>query len=201
MLDRADLPPDEYGFIEAYCNEPGCDCRRVFFHVFAVRQNTMMAVINYGWEYTQFYATWLGLNDPETLRDLQGPALYSLSPQSEYAPTLLHTFKTVLLKDINYIERLKRHYAMFREAVDEEHQQMSQPIRHKKIRRNSRCPCGSGKKYKNCCGLGAEWIVADTAIKDDLQTQKYDTVIFANTKIGGHQIKNFKVKAAQFGKL
>ena len=25
-------------------------------------------------------------------------------------------------------------------------------IRHKKIGRNERCPCGSGKKYKRCCG-------------------------------------------------
>ncbi len=23
---------------------------------------------------------------------------------------------------------------------------------HKKIGRNSQCPCGSGKKYKKCCG-------------------------------------------------
>ena len=27
-----------------------------------------------------------------------------------------------------------------------------QPIRHKKIGRNELCPCGSGKKYKRCCG-------------------------------------------------
>ncbi|RKZ25637.1 hypothetical protein DRQ29_06015, partial [bacterium] len=28
-----------------------------------------------------------------------------------------------------------------------------QPIRKgKKIGRNDPCPCGSGKKYKNCCG-------------------------------------------------
>ena len=25
-------------------------------------------------------------------------------------------------------------------------------INLKKIPRNSKCPCGSGKKYKNCCG-------------------------------------------------
>lgn len=27
-----------------------------------------------------------------------------------------------------------------------------QPIRHEKIGRNDPCPCGSGKKYKKCCG-------------------------------------------------
>jgi preprotein translocase subunit SecA len=25
-----------------------------------------------------------------------------------------------------------------------------------KVGRNDPCPCGSGKKYKKCCGLGAE---------------------------------------------
>lgn len=25
-------------------------------------------------------------------------------------------------------------------------------LRHKKVGRNDLCPCGSGKKYKNCCG-------------------------------------------------
>ena len=28
----------------------------------------------------------------------------------------------------------------------------AQPHRSKKIGRNDPCPCGSGKKYKNCCG-------------------------------------------------
>ena len=27
-----------------------------------------------------------------------------------------------------------------------------QPVRKQKIGRNDPCPCGSGKKYKNCCG-------------------------------------------------
>ena len=33
-------------------------------------------------------------------------------------------------------------------------QATSQPVRHKKPWRNAPCPCGSGKKYKNCCGKG-----------------------------------------------
>jgi uncharacterized protein len=28
------------------------------------------------------------------------------------------------------------------------------PMRHAKTRRNDPCPCGSGKKYKRCCGAG-----------------------------------------------
>ena len=28
IANRDDLPNGEYGFIELYCNEPDCDCRR-----------------------------------------------------------------------------------------------------------------------------------------------------------------------------
>ena len=28
-------------------------------------------------------------------------------------------------------------------------------VREYKIGRNDKCPCGSGKKYKNCCGKNA----------------------------------------------
>jgi uncharacterized protein YecA (UPF0149 family) len=28
------------------------------------------------------------------------------------------------------------------------------PVTVSKIGRNEPCPCGSGKKYKKCCGLG-----------------------------------------------
>ena len=31
----------------------------------------------------------------------------------------------------------------------------SKIVRHEKIGRNDPCPCGSGKKYKNCCGREA----------------------------------------------
>src|SRR6185437_6588215 len=29
------------------------------------------------------------------------------------------------------------------------------PVTEKQIGRNEPCPCGSGKKYKRCCGVGA----------------------------------------------
>jgi uncharacterized protein YecA (UPF0149 family) len=76
------------------------------------------------------------------------------SPQSELAPLLLREV-TFVLQDKNYVDRLKRHYHMFKEAVNsedfesEEEDFMPQP----KIGRNDPCLCGSGKKYKNCCGM------------------------------------------------
>ena len=31
-------------------------------------------------------------------------------------------------------------------------QQVEIPLDNKKVGRNEKCPCGSGKKYKHCCG-------------------------------------------------
>lgn len=30
------LPPEEYSFIEMFCDEPECDCRRAFFTVISL---------------------------------------------------------------------------------------------------------------------------------------------------------------------
>ena len=39
-----------------------------------------------------------------------------------------------------------------KEAKTNDKETVKQPKRVKKIGRNDPCPCGSGKKYKNCCG-------------------------------------------------
>jgi preprotein translocase subunit SecA len=31
----------------------------------------------------------------------------------------------------------------------------AEPVRSQKVGRNAPCPCGSGKKYKHCCGRSA----------------------------------------------
>ncbi|MCD4687661.1 MAG: SEC-C domain-containing protein [Anaerolineae bacterium] len=154
VLNDPNLPEDEYGLLELYCDEPGCDCRRVFFDVYSQKQNKSVAVITYGWESKQFYVNWFGKNTPSVINELKGPALNATSPQSKLAPALLRLVTNVL-KDKHYVARLKRHYAMFRKAVDEqatEERPKVTPAVSKRIPRNGPCPCGSGKKYKKCCG-------------------------------------------------
>jgi hypothetical protein len=148
-LNDPDLPEDEYGLIEAYCNEPNCDCRRVFFNVHVWRRDETVAVIAYGWESREFYARWFGDDDPKILRELQGPTLNLASHQSELAPVLLKKVELVL-QDERYIARIKRHYKMFRAAVDDAAREPPRS-RATKVSRNAPCPCGSGKKYKHCC--------------------------------------------------
>jgi hypothetical protein len=150
VYNDAELPGGEYYLIEAYCNEPQCDCRRVFFSVYSLQRQEVVAVIAYGWESPEYYAEWYGMNGPEIIRDLKGPVLNSASPQSELAPALLERIEWVL-DDQDYVARIKRHYRMFKATIDDADPQMPPPVA-RKVGRNDPCPCGSGLKYKRCCG-------------------------------------------------
>jgi len=114
----ADLPADYYSFCEMFCDERGCDCRRVFFYVISTNRRSVEAVIAYGWESADFYARWMKQPDPASVVELQGPCLNFGSPASELAPALLRLFQSTLLPDAAYIDRVKRHYRLFRERIE-----------------------------------------------------------------------------------
>ena len=118
--DRSEtgLPPGGYAFCEMFCNERGCDCRRVFFYVMASFREGPEAVIAWGWEPAEFYAKWVGDDDPAMITELQGPILNLTSPQTELAPALLDFTRDALLQDEAYVERVKRHYRHFRARID-----------------------------------------------------------------------------------
>lgn len=160
-FDDPELPSGEYGLVEMYCDEPGCDCRRVFLNVISSRTQSSVAVIAYGWENRKFYEKWMGDRDPQIINDLKGPALNLSSPQSKLAPALLKKVKFVL-SDKKYVQRIKNHYKIFREAIEEQalenkskstKSQASSNLSKTRpqVGRNDPCPCGSGKKYKKCC--------------------------------------------------
>ena len=115
---KTGLPPGEYAFCEMFCNEPGCDCRRVFFYVMASFRKRCEAVIAWGWESPEFYANWFHHDDPEVIADLMGPCLNIGSPRSELAGPILDLARSVLLKDQAYVERIKRHYQLFLAKID-----------------------------------------------------------------------------------
>ena len=112
------LPPAEYKFFEMYCDEPGCDCRRVMFSVMSSATGRMEAVVAWGWESLDFYRRWMGSDDPEMVKEMQGPVLNLGSPQTENSAAILELARRFLLNDPAYMERLKRHYTMFREKID-----------------------------------------------------------------------------------
>jgi hypothetical protein len=111
VAGRTDLPDDEYGLLELYCDERGCDCRRVVVEVIARRTGRTLALINYGWDSVDFYAK--NLHSREYAREVVAASLDPMNPQSEYAPVLLELFREVV-KDPAYRQRLARHYQMFK---------------------------------------------------------------------------------------
>jgi uncharacterized protein YecA (UPF0149 family) len=74
------------------------------------------------------------------------------------------------LSDPAYVARLKRHYALVKRAAADpghpayqelqaaiEKEEGEPPVRipgpePQRVGRNDPCPCGSGKKFKRCCG-------------------------------------------------
>lgn len=112
------LPAGEYGFLEMYCDEKKCDCRRVFFYVICSFRKGVQAVVAWGWEDLDFYAKWFKYSDGRAVADLKGPVLNIGSPRTELAPAILKVVREVLLWDPAYIERIKRHYQMFRAEID-----------------------------------------------------------------------------------
>ena len=160
------IPLGAYGLLEFYCPDPACDCRRVMLNVAEEREpERFLAAISYGFD----------RDDPEA-----GPYLDPLNEQSPYAPALLDLVSETVLSDVHYLARLERHYRLIKTAAaDPRHpayrrlQQAlkSQPSLLKSLSgvdigrnlrslapppvgRNAPCPCGSGKKYKQCCGRG-----------------------------------------------
>lgn len=120
VMDNADtgLPRGQYFFHEMYCNEEGCDCRRVFFFVVSSVRKDVETVIAWGWEKPDFYAEWLPSADPHAVAEHKGPMLNMGSPHTAQAPAILEIARELLLRDPDYVARVKRHYDLFRGKID-----------------------------------------------------------------------------------
>ena len=71
------LPVDDYAFIEYYCDEKDCDCRRVMISVLGVKAQKIMATISMGFDSEE---------------DDAGPYLDLLNTQSKYSEDALDLF-------------------------------------------------------------------------------------------------------------
>ena len=111
------LPADEYAFIEFYCDESACDCRRVFFQVIPRSQTeVVLASINFGWEREGFYRKRIP-HDADAPANITRGWLDPLNEQSEYAADLLDLFQRFVL-DAPYRLRLRRHYELFKHQLE-----------------------------------------------------------------------------------
>lgn len=113
------LAAGKYAFVELFCNDPGCDCRRVVIQVWPdPAGEPTLATINFGWERESFYARKF---DIKAAREIKSACLDPLNEQSEHAELLLAIFRDVVKNDPAYVQRLARHYKLFKEADESGH--------------------------------------------------------------------------------
>jgi hypothetical protein len=156
LVPQGQLPAGTYGLLEFYCPDPACDCQRVMLNVAEEKQpNRFLASISYGFD-----------RDDE----MAGPFLDPLNPQSQYAEQLLQLVEETVLSNPRYVARLERHYVLVKQAASDPKHPAYRKLRRvlvddarsfpapqartktRRVGRNDPCPCGSGKKYKHCCG-------------------------------------------------
>ena len=157
IADKRSRPAGLLVFREFYCNDPGCDCRRVVLHGAVAGQQRVIAGIGYGFEPAKppFH------DEPQIFLD-------PLNPQSELSDVVLNVFTKLVESEPSVRERFIRHYEMWKSVVDN-----PKHPDHGKVRSmnhedstfspvyrtggptpyppNMRCYCRSGKKFKNCC--------------------------------------------------
>lgn len=156
-IGRMDLPSRTFVFMEAYCAEPRCDCRRVMLNVIDAETHDHVATINYAFE------------APKPRFDDEGQMfLDPLNPQTSMSPAFLELAADLIAHDRAYHDRLVRHYTMWKSIVDDPSHPAQAKIRAvrddtavsspEQVRRsgpklgpNDPCPCGSGRKHKKCC--------------------------------------------------
>ncbi len=114
VLPGAGSPPtEEYAFLEWYCDDPKCDCRRAFIQILASsRPGVILASLNIGWENEEFYHKQFPYM-PEAAREITEGSLDPINEQSDEAPALLKLFQDHVASAA-YRARLKQHYELFR---------------------------------------------------------------------------------------
>lgn len=112
VLEPGGVPLGEYGFLEFFCADSRCDCRRVMLQV-TTPDGGVWATIGFGWEKAKFYRRWA--HDAAYAEEMAGASLDPLNRQSEFAEWFLLAFQDMVKTDRKYVERLKRHYQMFRD--------------------------------------------------------------------------------------
>ena len=94
----------------------------------------------------------------EQLRQVIGLRSYGQKdPLAEFRKEAFELFENLLLKvKVDTIKFLMNLKVVVQEKKDDDERETKNPIEKKqKVSRNSPCTCGSGKKYKHCCGRAA----------------------------------------------
>ena len=108
------LPDGEYSFIDTYCSDPACDCRKTMIQV--MHDEKLVSIINYGWEPAAFYRNWMSSSaeeDPNFV--MHGASIDITSPNLVDMNGVLALFGALL--DDMWIAKFKRHYSEVKTAT------------------------------------------------------------------------------------
>ena len=108
-----DLPGGEYGFVESFCIDDACDCRKAMIAVCGGNPPYIQATIGYGWESAAFYTTWLH-GDEEVGTRMVGSYLEPGAQQSPASHKWLKIWNELIIADETYRTRILRHYRLFK---------------------------------------------------------------------------------------
>ncbi len=108
------LPDGEYSFIDMYCADPMCDCRKTIIQV--MHNGKLVSIINYGWESATFYEHWMGSSEKDNLMPkMHGASIDMTSPNIVSMEGILALFNA-LLNDI-WIAKFKHNYNEVKAAM------------------------------------------------------------------------------------
>ncbi len=112
------VPDDTYGVVDAYCADPSCDCRVAYLFIVSQRHpGPQLASITVGWEPLSFYQKWMGSSKgDDTARELKGPSLMAMTPQSPLAPAFLEIM-SAKLQDPEYLDFFRARYYQFKSLL------------------------------------------------------------------------------------
>ena len=129
----------EYVFDDQYCISSTCSCKNVVLAIIAIENGE-------------------ALNDdsPPVVRYSYGTRKWTVEPSTDDGSLSVEKIMSLLLRSLPDLpERLKERHRIMRRLYGKYRRKHGfveavQPT--PKIGRNDPCPCGSGKKYKKCCG-------------------------------------------------
>ena len=138
------LPSGEYAFLDTYCTDNTCDCRKTIIQIF--HDKKLVSIVSFGWVDPKFYLRWLkSTRDRQLAKEMSGVSIDFSSPDIVSRQGILLLVNHLM--DKNWISKIKENYRLIRKTTKLDNI-VQMPL---KITRNATCPCGSGKKYKNCC--------------------------------------------------
>jgi hypothetical protein len=115
VFNHAHIPNGKYVFLEMYCPDYSCDCRKASILVLEDNAHKKMALISYGWASMKFYLKWgLSKGDAESLtKGYVDP----LGENTKYSSYFLDIFLNSIKEEPDFKNRLKRHYKLYKNSL------------------------------------------------------------------------------------